>query len=203
MTTVAEILITEIKVGSVENTDEYINPTEKAGSLTISGTTDAEDGQTVTLVFGVGKSTAVTKTATVTSGAWSVTITSQNQTLVATEDGVITISANVNDLALNAVETFTSVEYDTTGPTISITPSTQTRTQSITYTTSATDAGSGVQESNVLYYSTSVTQATGCNSTLAWTDGAYTQTSAVTFNNAKYQCYCLSIFSISCSRDSQ
>ena len=188
----AEILITEIKVGSVENADEYINPTEKAGSLTISGTTDAEDGQTVTLVFGVGKSTAVTKTATVTSGAWSVTITSQNQTLVATEDGVITISANVNDLALNAVETFTSVEYDTTGPTISITPSTQTRTQSITYTTSATDAGSGVQESNVLYYSTSVTQATGCNSTLAWTDGTYTQTSSVTFNdesdNTKFVC---------------
>ena len=82
--------------------------------------------------------------------------------------------------------------FDTVGPTISITRNTQNRVQSATYTTSATDAGSGVQESNVLYYSTSVTQATGCNSTLAWTGGTYTQTSSVTFNdesdNTKFVC---------------
>ena len=86
-------------------------------------------------------------------------------------------------MAGNTAVTSANLIFDTVGPTISITRNTQNRVQSATYLTSATDAGSGVQESNVLYYSTSVTQATGCNSTLAWDDDTYTQTSSVTFTN--------------------
>ena len=96
------------------STDNYVNTTEKASSLTISGTTTAEDGQTVTVDLGG----LVTKTATVTSGAWSVSITSSEQSSIV--DGAITVSASTTDLASNDGSQSVTLTYDTTAPSLII-----------------------------------------------------------------------------------
>ncbi|HYE50155.1 MAG TPA: ELWxxDGT repeat protein, partial [Azospirillaceae bacterium] len=78
--------------------DNRVNGTEDESSLTVSGTTNAEDGQTVTVVLGVGP-TAVTSTSTVTGGTWTTTFTSAD--VKAQPEGALPVKANVTDQAGN------------------------------------------------------------------------------------------------------
>ncbi|SNT34217.1 hypothetical protein SAMN05421640_3403, partial [Ekhidna lutea] len=89
--------------------DNIINGTEDDSDLTISGTTDAEDGQTVTVTVN-GK----TYTGNTGSGAWSVTVPSTD---VNAFDPSETVSADVDDLAGNSATTATrNITYDPTDP---------------------------------------------------------------------------------------
>ena len=91
--------------------DNRINGTEDDSNLTISGSTSAEDGQTVTVNAG-----GVNKTATVSGGVWSVNLTSAE--VQGWTEGSVSISANVSDAAGNAATQATrSVSYDRTAPT--------------------------------------------------------------------------------------
>ncbi|SFW69437.1 beta strand repeat-containing protein, partial [Cellulophaga fucicola] len=74
-------------------TDDIINAVEDNSLVTISGTTDAEDGQTVTVNLNGN-----TYTATVSSGAWTLDITAADAQAL---DALETITANVSDLAGN------------------------------------------------------------------------------------------------------
>ena len=107
--------------------DNTINKTEAAAGVTISGTAAAGtggalvNGQTATITIVDGSNVVKdTLTATVTAGAWSVSLTpSQAQSLT---DGSYTIKANVSDAAGNAANTATqAITVDETNPTIVIT----------------------------------------------------------------------------------
>ncbi|MEO9891386.1 Ig-like domain-containing protein, partial [Aurantibacter sp.] len=97
----------------VVSTDDIINAVEDDSDVTISGTTDAEDGQIVTVVLN-----GETYTTAVTGGTWSLDVpASDAQALNANE----TITANVNDVSGNpAIEATRDIEHDVTAPTISI-----------------------------------------------------------------------------------
>ena len=97
----------------VVSTDDIINGVEDDSDVTINGTTDAEDGQIVTVVLN-----GQTYTTTVTGGTWGLDIPSADiQALNANE----TITANVNDESGNrAIEATRNIEYDVTAPTITI-----------------------------------------------------------------------------------
>ena len=90
----------------VVSTDDIINALEDDSPVTISGTTDAEDGQTVRVELNGN-----TYTTTVSSGAWSLDIPAVDaQALDATE----TITADVSDLAGNdAVQATRPIAHDT------------------------------------------------------------------------------------------
>ncbi|TDS17116.1 gliding motility-associated-like protein [Maribacter caenipelagi] len=98
---------------NVVSTDDIINAVEDDSDVAINGTTDAEDGQTVTVVLH-----GQTYTTTVTGGIWSLDVPATDaQALNANE----TITANVNDVSGNpAVEATRDIEHDVTAPTISI-----------------------------------------------------------------------------------
>ncbi|MEQ8474440.1 MAG: Calx-beta domain-containing protein [Marinoscillum sp.] len=81
---------------SIDTYDANVNASED-NSLTVSGSTDAEDGQTVTINFDDG-SNDLSKSATVASGAWTVT----GVNVSGLDDGTITITADVTDLAGNS-----------------------------------------------------------------------------------------------------
>jgi hypothetical protein len=86
--------------------DNLFNDSEKA-SVTISGTTDAEDGQEVTLDIG-----GISTTATVSGGVWSKVVD-----LSSLSDGDITITADVEDAAGNAATQAThTITKDTQAP---------------------------------------------------------------------------------------
>ncbi|MGB7394412.1 MAG: Ig-like domain-containing protein, partial [Pricia sp.] len=93
--------------------DDVINASEDDSPVTISGTTDAEDGQTVTVILGVN-----THTAIVNTGIWNLDIPAADaQALNATE----TVTANVSDIAGNpAAPASKDIQHDTTLPTIAI-----------------------------------------------------------------------------------
>ncbi|MEO9479298.1 MAG: Ig-like domain-containing protein [Maribacter dokdonensis] len=97
----------------VVSTDDIINAVEDDSDVTISGTTDAEDGQTVTVTLN-----GQTYTASVTGGIWSFDLPAADaQALDPTE----TITADVNDVGGNpATQATRDIEHDVTAPTISI-----------------------------------------------------------------------------------
>jgi len=86
--------------------DGIVNVAEQA-AVVVSGTTDAEDGQTVTVTFSDGTSPAVVATATANGGAW----TASAADVSGLNEGSISIAADVDDAAGNAattaVDTFT------------------------------------------------------------------------------------------------
>ncbi|WP_010518297.1 Ig-like domain-containing protein, partial [Croceivirga radicis] len=85
--------------------DDVINAVEDDAPVTISGTTDAEDGQIVTVVVN-GNS----YTATVTGGTWSLDIPAVDAQAL---DALETITADVTDLAGNAATQATrDIEHD-------------------------------------------------------------------------------------------
>lgn len=90
--------------------DDRINAAEDNSSVTVSGSTSAEDGQTVTVdVSGVSKS------ATVSGGSWSISLSSAE--VQGLSEGTVSITADADDQAGNsASQAITSVNYDRTLP---------------------------------------------------------------------------------------
>uniref|UniRef100_UPI0035E43EC1 beta strand repeat-containing protein n=1 Tax=Escherichia marmotae TaxID=1499973 RepID=UPI0035E43EC1 len=94
--------------------DDIINNAEQLAGQTISGTTTAEVGQTVTVTFN-----GQTWTATVGSGgSWSVFIPAQQ--FVGLSDGSYTVSATVSDQAGNSGSASRGVTLNGDVPTVTI-----------------------------------------------------------------------------------
>lgn len=95
----------------------YINNAEDESAVTLSGTSNAEDGCVVTLTLA-----GQTYTATVNSGTWSTFISSN--AIKALSAGTVTMTANVSDGAgNNALQATQSFVYDNTAPATPATPS--------------------------------------------------------------------------------
>ena len=97
-----------------------VNATAAAAGFTIGGTTDAENGQSVSVQLFDGSSNPVgiPYTATVSDGSWSVTVPSSDHLL----DGGYTVSANVTDRAGNpALPTSQPFMVDETAPVVTMT----------------------------------------------------------------------------------
>ncbi len=91
----------------------------ESSDVEISGTTvGVEDGQSVSVSFSDGTTTAGPVNATVTSNAWTASLAD----ISALNDGNITVTADVSDLAGNAAtQTSQTITLDQAPPTISIT----------------------------------------------------------------------------------
>ena len=113
-TLVKDIVAPTIAIDATLMTDNIVNGTEKT-AVVISGTSDAEDNQTITLVITDG-TTTISTTPTVTGGVWTATVN-----ISSLADGNITITANVSDLAGNpALEAQKIVTKDANPPTLAI-----------------------------------------------------------------------------------
>ncbi|MGO4921634.1 hypothetical protein, partial [Maribacter spongiicola] len=96
--------------------DNIVNASED-GDVTISGTTTGvEDNQTVTVSFSDG-TTTVTTTATVSGGTWTAT----DADISGLNNGTITVTADVTDVALNPATDNDPITLDNSIPTIAIT----------------------------------------------------------------------------------
>ncbi|MEQ8919017.1 MAG: hypothetical protein RID11_20125 [Roseovarius sp.] len=104
--------------------DGILNLTEQGEGVTISGTTDAEDGQEVTVRLFDGPTQipgggGTEYTATASGGNWSVDIPAATLAQFV-GDGTVRVTADVSDLAGNPAETTEqSFGRDLTAPTIS------------------------------------------------------------------------------------
>ncbi len=94
-----------------------LNSSEQATDLVVSGTTDAENGQTVTITVD-----GQTYGGTVSNGKWSATVPAAD--LVALPDGAtIAVTADVSDRAGNpAVQVSSGFDTDFSAPTVSLDP---------------------------------------------------------------------------------
>ncbi len=96
--------------------DNIINATESGQDLSITGTTDAQPGQTVTVTLN-----GQTYQGTVQSdGTWSVTVPAANVDALA--DGNATVTASVNDVAGNPTSVSRVALVDATPPVVTINP---------------------------------------------------------------------------------
>ncbi|HAI8688925.1 TPA: Ig-like domain-containing protein [Escherichia coli] len=96
--------------------DNIINATESGQDLSITGTTDAQPGQTVTVTLN-----GLTYQGTVQSdGTWSVTVPAANVDALA--DGNATVTASVNDVAGNPTSVSRVALVDATPPVVTINP---------------------------------------------------------------------------------
>ena len=96
--------------------DNIINATESGQDLSITGTTDAQPGQTVTVTLN-----GQTYQGTVQSdGTWSVTVPAANVDALA--DGNATVTASVNDIAGNPTSVSRVALVDATPPVVTINP---------------------------------------------------------------------------------
>ncbi|SVB35684.1 uncharacterized protein METZ01_LOCUS188538, partial [marine metagenome] len=116
-TTAPSVTITSVA------TNTYVNAAEYAAGFNVIGTTNAEDGETVTVIYGVGAG-AATSTCTAGSSAFSCQFT--NAVLEATNsdagisDGNIVVHADVNDQADNSATTAVGFAIqDTSVPSVS------------------------------------------------------------------------------------
>ncbi|VXD18410.1 putative Peptidylamidoglycolate lyase [Marinoscillum sp. 108] len=108
--------------------DDIINISE-VSSVTVSGTSDAEDGRTVTLTIFDG-STTLNPSAVVSGSSWSVPVDFSSLA-----DGNVTITADVSDLAGNpATSVNTNVTLDQTAPSVLVFSSEPNPTNSSTFT---------------------------------------------------------------------
>ena len=97
--------------------DDVVNAAEKAAGVTVSGTTSAAAGQTVTVLWGTSS-----KTATVVAGAgglntWRVGFASSE---VPADASVSTLSASVRDAGGNSASATHATRIDSTAPTLAI-----------------------------------------------------------------------------------
>jgi len=93
-------------------TDDIVNASESQANLAINGTTDAENGQTVTV-----KLNGKTYTGTVNNGSWTVTVPAADAD--ALPEGALQITADVQDAAGNAATQATrNISVDTIVPAI-------------------------------------------------------------------------------------
>lgn len=105
------VSITGFSAGSV------MNAAEQSSDLVITGTTDAEDGQIVTVSMNGGD-----YLATVSDGQWSATVPSADLSGLA-DDGTISVTADVQDAAGNpAARASAGFATDFTAPTITLDP---------------------------------------------------------------------------------
>ncbi|MCE7719906.1 Ig-like domain-containing protein [Escherichia albertii] len=96
------------------STDDRLNAAEQQQPLTLSGSTSAEVGQTVTVTFG-GK----TYTATVAAnGTWALNVPAAD--LATLGQGAQAITASVNDRAGNPGQATHTLTVDTVAPTVTI-----------------------------------------------------------------------------------
>ncbi|MCV4938487.1 Ig-like domain-containing protein, partial [Escherichia coli] len=94
--------------------DDILNATEAGSPLTISGTSTAETGQTVTVTFG-GKN----YTASVASdGSWSATVSAADLALLT--DGSASAQASVSNINGNSASAVHNYSVDSSAPTIII-----------------------------------------------------------------------------------
>jgi Ca2+-binding RTX toxin-like protein len=109
-----------IAIDSPIEGDDIVNAAED-GDVVVSGTSDAETGQTVTVTFDDGVNPVVTATTTVT-GAGTWTLAGGNEAdISALNNGTITISADVSDVAGNPATTANdAVVLDNVPPVINI-----------------------------------------------------------------------------------
>ena len=97
--------------------DAIVNATED-NDVTIAGTTtDVEDNQIVTVTFSDGNNPDVTTNATVTSNAW----TAADADISGLDNGNISVTAAVTDVALNPATDTENITLDNSAPTITIT----------------------------------------------------------------------------------
>ncbi|MEM9106545.1 MAG: Ig-like domain-containing protein [Pseudomonadota bacterium] len=97
------------------STGSVMNATEQGSDLVVTGSTSAEDGQTVTLTFD-----GQAYTALASGESWSITIPSSD--LVTLTDGAtVNVTANVTDSAANpATQATSSFDTDFSAPNLSI-----------------------------------------------------------------------------------
>ncbi|MGJ8734466.1 MAG: beta strand repeat-containing protein, partial [Cellulophaga sp.] len=109
--------IPSIDITTPIEVDDIVNAAED-GDVTISGTTtDVEAGQTVTVTFDDGTNPVVTTTATVNpDGSWTAT----DADISMLNNGTVTVTADVTDVALNPATDSDPVTLDNTIPTIDI-----------------------------------------------------------------------------------
>ncbi|MFL4364514.1 Ig-like domain-containing protein [Enterobacter asburiae] len=95
-------------------TDDILNATEAQSDLTVSGTTTAEAGQTVTVTLN-GKDYTTTAGA---DGSWTLNVPAAD--LAALGDGSVTVTASVSDKAGNPVTADHTLTVDVTVPAVTI-----------------------------------------------------------------------------------
>lgn len=101
--------------GSGLQIDNILNDAED-NSVTITGTADNLNGQTITLTVSDGTTTK-TLTALVTSGSWTATFDSSSTQLIsALKDGTLTVNAKYNNIVYDT----TYIQHDATSPTIKV-----------------------------------------------------------------------------------
>ncbi|MEP8983284.1 Ig-like domain-containing protein [Enterobacter cloacae] len=93
--------------------DNVINGSEASSGVTVSGTTTAEAGQTVTVTLGGNSYTAQVQPG----GTWSVNVPSAD--LSALADNGYTVQVSVSDTAGNPGSASKAITLDTTPPTVS------------------------------------------------------------------------------------
>ena len=109
--TAPQIAITDTGAGE----DDVLNAGEAQAGITVQGTTDAEDGQVVTLTLD-----GVDYGATVAGGAWQVAVPAGALTTLA-DGGNMTLTADVSDAAGNAAtQAMAEFATDFTAPDITL-----------------------------------------------------------------------------------
>ncbi len=93
--------------------DNVINGSEASAGVTVSGTTTAEAGQTVTVTLGGNSYTAQVQPG----GTWSVNVPSADLSVLA--DNGYTVQVSVSDTAGNPGSASKAITLDTTPPTVS------------------------------------------------------------------------------------
>ncbi|EGP6110062.1 Ig-like domain-containing protein [Escherichia coli] len=96
--------------------DNIINAAESGQDLQITGTTDAQPGQTVTVTLNGQTYQGVVQS----DGTWSVTVPAANVGALA--DGNATVTASVNDIAGNPTSVSRVALVDATPPVVTINP---------------------------------------------------------------------------------
>ncbi|MEW3188953.1 Ig-like domain-containing protein [Escherichia coli] len=96
--------------------DNIINAAESGQDLQITGTTDAQPGQTVTVTLNGQTYQGVVQSV----GSWSVTVPAANVGALA--DGNATVTASVNDVAGNPTSVSRVALVDATPPVVTINP---------------------------------------------------------------------------------
>ncbi len=96
--------------------DNIINAAESGQDLPITGTTDAQPGQTVTVTLNGQTYQGIVQS----DGTWSVTVPAANVDALA--DGNATVTASVNDVAGNPTSVSRVALVDATPPVVTINP---------------------------------------------------------------------------------
>ena len=135
----------------------YVNSTEDNSGVTVSGTTTGADtGSDVDLSFTNGSNTQTISDISVSSNAWTTTLTLAQ--LTALTEGTISVSGTVDDSAGNTATATQSFVYDTTSPTATLSgvPSGTNNTTTLAVTV----AGTGVT-----HYKHKVVTGSSCTAT--------------------------------------